>query len=105
MHSSKKRNLDQNINSSKSDTWNSFFENIISGIQLFYIGPHVPVDIIRFFSDFKFSSKKSQSQQKLPKMMIHFTIQSCSKNLINFTNLNSLDIENNMFPQHNQKLF
>ena len=27
-------NLDQNINHSKSHIWNSFFENIILGIQL-----------------------------------------------------------------------
>ena len=45
----KKRNLDQNINYSKSHIWNYFFENIISGIQLFYIRPHVPVEIISFF--------------------------------------------------------
>ena len=30
----KKWNLDQNINNSKSHTCNSFFENIISGVQL-----------------------------------------------------------------------
>ena len=44
-----KRNFDQNINDSKSHIWNSFFENIISGIQRFYICPDVPVDIIRVF--------------------------------------------------------
>ena len=36
----KKLNLDKNINNSKSNIWNSFFENIISGIQIFYIRPH-----------------------------------------------------------------
>ena len=45
----KKRNLDQNINDSKSQIWNSFFKNIISGIQLFCVRPHDPVDIIRVF--------------------------------------------------------
>ena len=34
--SPQKRNLDQNINDSKSHLWNSFFENIISDIQLFF---------------------------------------------------------------------
>ena len=42
-----KQNFDQNINDLKSHIRNSFFENIISGIQRFYIRLHVPVDIIR----------------------------------------------------------
>ena len=45
----KKQNLGQNINDSKSQVWNSFFENIISGMQRLYIRLHVPVDIIRAF--------------------------------------------------------
>ena len=45
----KKRNLNQNINYSKSYIWNSFLENSISGIQSFYICPDFPVDIIRDF--------------------------------------------------------
>ena len=49
MQSPKKRNLDQNINDSTSHLWNSFFENIISDIQLFYIRSNVPVNIIRAF--------------------------------------------------------
>ena len=49
MQSPKKRNLDQIINDSKSHLWNSFFENIISDIQLFYIRSNVPVNIIRAF--------------------------------------------------------
>ena len=57
----KKRNLDQNINDSKSQIWNSFFHNIISGIQLFCIRPHDPVDIIRVFLNFISSSRKSQN--------------------------------------------
>ena len=54
-----------------------------------------------FFFNFKFSSRKTQSQQKLA--IVHFTIQFRSKNLTHFTNPNSLDIENNKLPQHNQK--
>ena len=61
----KKRNLDQNINDSKSQIWNSFFKNIISGIQLFCVRPHDPVDIIRVFFNFISSSRKSQSQPKI----------------------------------------
>ena len=58
-----------------------------------------------FFLIFRFSSRKSQSQQKLARKITHFTIQFYSKNLTHFTNLNSLDIENNMLPQHDQKPF
>ena len=47
--SPQKQNLDQNINDSKCHIWNSFFKNMISGIQLFYICPEVPADIIRTF--------------------------------------------------------
>ena len=66
---------------SKSHIWNSFFENINSGIQIFYIRPLVPVGIIRDIFNFRFSKRKSQSQQKLAKKFTHFTIQFLSKNL------------------------
>ena len=72
----KKRNLKQNINYSKPHIWNYFFENSISGIQIFYICPDVPVGIIRdFFFNFRISSGKSKNQQKLAKKIIHFIIQ------------------------------
>ena len=45
------------------------------------------------FLFFWFSCRKSQSKQKLAKRITHFM------------NLNLPDIENNMFPQHDQKLF
>ena len=89
----------------KSHIWNSFLENVISGMKKFYICPDVSVDIIILFLNFGFSSRKSQSQQKLAKKITHFTIQFRSKNLTHFTNLNSLDIENNMLLQHSQKPF
>ena len=57
------------------------------------------------FHNCKFSSRKSQSQQKLAKKITHFTIQFRSKNLNHFTNLNLLDIENNILLQHSQKSF
>ena len=57
-----------------------------------------------FFLISRFSSRKSQSPQKLAKKITHFTIQFRSKNLTQFTSL-SLDIENNTLPQHSQKHF
>ena len=83
--------------------WKYYF-----GHTSFYIRPHAPVDIIRvffFFFNFRFSTKNSQSQQKLAKKMTHLTIHFRSKNLAHFTNLKSLDIEINMLPQHSQKPF
>ena len=53
-----------------------------------------------FLFNFRFHSK-----QNLAKKITHFTIQSRSKILTHFTNLNSLDIENNMLPKHSQKPF
>ena len=72
-----------------------FFENITSGIQHFYISPDVPIDTTRrsnwhhqiFFLDFRFSSRKSQSQQKLVKKITHFTIQFRSTILRTATHL------------------
>ena len=93
------------INDSKSHIWNSFFENIISSIQTFYIQPQVLVDTISFFFNFGFSSRKSQSQQKLAKKTIYFTTQFCSKNLTHLTNLSSFEIENEMLLQHSHKPF
>ena len=43
------------------------------------------MDIIRVFFNFRFFSRESQSQQKLPKKATHFTIQFRSKNLIIWT--------------------
>ena len=60
---------------------------------------------LEFFLDCRFSSRKSQSPQKLTKKITHFWIQLNSKHLTYFMNLNSLDIENNMLLKHNQKPF
>ena len=59
----------------------------------------------KFFFDFRFSRRKSQSQQKLLIKITYFAIQVRSKHLTHFANLNSLDIENNMPPKHCQKPF
>ena len=64
--------MNQNINDSKSHICNSFFQNIISGIQTFYSSSHLTKNIIR----------RSQSQQKLTTKITHFTILFRSKSLI-----------------------
>ena len=76
-----------------------FFENIIFGLQLFYLRPHVLVDIMRYFFYSRFLSRKSQSQQRLAKKITHFTIQFRSRNLTHFKSLNSLHMENHMLPK------
>ena len=48
--SPKKRNLDQNINDSKSHIWNSFFENIISAYSVFIF-----VHTLQWTSSFSFN--------------------------------------------------
>ena len=58
-----------------------------------------------FLFNFRSSIRKSQSQQKLVKKTTNFTIKFRSKNIIHFTNLNSLDIQNNMLSQYSQKHF
>ena len=84
--------MQQNINDSKSHIWNSFLENIISGIQLFCICLYVPMDIIRAFFKFKFSSRKPQKPIKTSEKVLSFYSTVSLKNLINFMNLNPPDI-------------
>ena len=78
-------------------------QNLIFGIIFFDSSGRSSGHYQSFFFNFRFSSRKSQSQQKLAKKITHLTIQFCSKNLTHFTNLNSFDIENNMLSQHSQK--
>ena len=54
-------------------------------------------------TNFRFFSKKSESQQTLTNKIIHFTIQFCSNNLTYFTNFNSLNILKDILPQDTQK--
>ena len=56
--------MDQNINDTKSLVWNSFFENIISDIQLFYICPYVPVNIITVFLILAFLAESLKANNK-----------------------------------------
>ena len=58
-----------------------------------------------FFLIADFLAESLKAKQKLAKKITHFTIQFCSKNLTHFTNLNLLDIENNILLQHSQKPF
>ena len=53
---------------------------------------------------FRFSSRISQSQQKLAKKITHLTMQSRWKNLTYFTNLTSFNIVKKVLPQHSQNL-
>ena len=46
-----------------------------------------------FLFNFRFSIRKSQSQQKLGKKIAHFRIQFRSKNITHFTNLDSLTLK------------
>ena len=60
-----KRNLDQKMNDWKPNNWSLYF-------------------------NFRFSSRKFQSQAKLAKNITYFTIQFCSKCLTHYINLNPL---------------
>ena len=48
--------------------------------------------ILEFLFNFRFSSRNSQSLQKLAKKITQFTIQFCSKNLTHFTDLNDSNL-------------
>ena len=58
-----------------------------------------------FFIISDFLAESLKARKKLPKKITHFAMQFRSKSLTHFMNLNSLDIENNMLPQRNQKPF
>ena len=51
-------------------------------------------------TSFRFSGRKSQSQQNLAKKIIHFTIQFFSKNLTHITNLNKVNVIKNIFSRN-----
>ena len=73
-------------------------DNIISDIQLFMFVHTFQWTSSEFFliSDFLVEILEAN---KTSEKITHFTIQFRSKNLTNFTNLNSLDIESNMLSQ------
>ena len=60
-------------------------------------------DLATLFRQYNFLkvSKATKTSKKYHSFTTHFR----SKNLIYFTNLNSLDVKNNMLPQHSQKFF
>ena len=103
--SPKKGNLDQNINDLKSDIVIPFLKILFRRYTTFLYSSTRSIRHHQSLFYFKFSSRKSQNQQKLAKKITHFTIKFRSKNLTHFRNLNSFDIENNMLPKHSQKPF
>ena len=94
--------MNQIINDSKAHIWNFFFSKCYFGHATFL--RTFLWTSSEFFLDFRFSSRKSQSQQKLPKKITHFSIRFNSKHLAYFINLNSLDTENNILPKHIKNL-
>ena len=94
------RNLDQNINDSKSSILNFLFWKYYFGHTRFlYLSRRSSGHHQRFFLISRFSSRKSQSQQNPAKKITHFIIQFRSKDLTHFSNINSLDSENNMLSE------
>ena len=81
-----------------------FLKILFQGYKLFIFDHKFQWTLSAFFN-FGFSSRKSQSQQKLAKKTIYFTTQFCSKNLTHLTNLSSFEIENKMLLQHSHKPF
>ena len=74
--SSEKRNLDQNINDSKTHICNSFFLKILFRAYIF--SPHVPVDIIRVFFIPEFVAenlKANKSQRKISLILQYSFVQ------------------------------
>ena len=80
--------MEQSINDSISHIRNS-------------IHPHVSVYIIRIFVLISGFLAESLKANKLAKKKTHFTIQL--QYTFHFTNLNSLNMENNMLARHSQK--
>ena len=77
-----------------------FFMKILFRVYIFFYLSTRSSGHHQSFFYFRFFNRKSQRQQKLARKSNHFTIQFRSKNLTYFENLSSLDIENNMLPQH-----
>ena len=103
---SKKQQLNENIYDSKFSYLEFvFWKNYIGHTKFLYLSICSCEYHQSFYFNFRFSSRKFQSWQKLAKKITHFTIQFCSKYLTHFANLNSLDIENNMLPQTQPKTF
>ena len=96
---SQKTKFDRNINYSKCHIWIFFFWILFRAYNFFILVQKFQWKSSEFLFNFRFSSRKSQSQQKVANEITYFTIRFHSKNLAHFMNLNPLDIENNMLPQ------
>ena len=98
-----KQSLDPNINDSKSHICNSFFENIISGIQLFYISAHVTVGIIRVFFQFQIFKYKVSKPTKTSEKD-HSFYKTVSFKILRTSALLTLKcLSNSLYPR--QKIF
>ena len=94
------------MNDLKSNTWNSFFENIILGIHhtVFLYSPTRSSGYrqrLFLISDFLAESLKSNKNCKKDDSL-YDTVGL--NNLTHLTNMISIDIENNMLLQQSQKL-
>ena len=82
--------MDQSINDSKFHIWNSFLEYIFFGHTTFlFVHTFQWKSLEFFFFNFRFSGRKSQSQQKRSLMLRY----SLAQNLTHFMNLKLLAIE------------
>ena len=73
---------------------------IISAIQLYNIRSHVSVDNIRVFLNFGFSSRMSQSQQKLEKRSLILLCSFTQETSLILRTSNHLIEKNDMLLQH-----
>ena len=97
--------MDKNINFKISYLKFFFWKYYFVHTTFLYLSRHSSGSHQSCSFNFKFSSKKSQNEQKLTKRIRQFTIQFRPKHLTHFMNRNSLDVVNNMPPQSSQKPF
>ena len=103
--SPKNRNLDQNINDSKISYLEFFFWKYYFGHTRFlYLSRRSSRHHQSFFLISDFLAESLKANKNLQKRS-HVLQYSFARKTSHFTNINSLDIENNMLPQHNQKPF
>ena len=73
--SSEERNLDQNINDSKTHICNSFFFFLKILFRAYNFSPHVPVDIIRvfFIPEFVAENLKANKNQRKISLILQYS--------------------------------
>ena len=101
--SPKNEDLDQNINDSKISYLEFFFWKYYFGHTKFlYLSRRSSGYHQSFFLISDFLAENLKANKNLQKRS-HVLQYSFAQKLHYYTNINSLDIENNMLPQHNQK--